>query len=90
MFVLPLKNKNTREFDMPEGLSKREQKEIKKIIKDAQKNDGTPRTAQQTLPFERIFPDGICRVGMDYYTKTIQFQDINYQCSYWGTFRPIF
>ena len=79
MFVLPLKNKNTREFDMPEGLSKREQKEIKKIIKDAQKNDGTPRTAQQTLPFERIFPDGICRVGMDYYTKTIQFQDINYQ-----------
>ena len=79
MFVLPLKNKNTREFDMPEGLSKREQKEIKQIIKNAQKNDGTPRTAQQTIPFERMFPDGICRVGVDYYTKTIQFQDINYQ-----------
>ena len=26
-----------------------------------------------------MFPDGICRVGSDYYTKTIQFQDINYQ-----------
>lgn len=26
-----------------------------------------------------MFPDGICRVGLDYYTKTIQFQDINYQ-----------
>ena len=64
---------------MPEGLSGSEQAQVKEIIKNAQRNDGTPRTAQQTLPFERIFPDGICRVGMDYYTKTIQFQDINYQ-----------
>ena len=64
---------------MPEGLSKLEQEEIKGIIKEAQKNDGTPRTAQQTIPFERMFQDGICRVGQDYYTKTIQFQDINYQ-----------
>ncbi|WP_408072216.1 VirB4-like conjugal transfer ATPase, CD1110 family [Butyrivibrio sp. JL13D10] len=64
---------------MPEGLSKAEQAQVKEIIKNAQKDDGTPRTAQQTLPFDRVFPDGICRVGMDYYTKTIQFQDINYQ-----------
>lgn len=26
-----------------------------------------------------MFQDGICRVGADYYTKTIRFQDINYQ-----------
>ena len=26
-----------------------------------------------------MFPDGICRVGKDFYSKTIQFQDINYQ-----------
>ena len=26
-----------------------------------------------------MFPDGICRVTGNYYTKTIQFQDINYQ-----------
>ena len=64
---------------MPEGLSKKQQEEVKEIIKNAQKNDGTPRTAQQTIPLERMFPDGICRVGEDYYTKTIQFQDINYQ-----------
>ena len=80
MFVLPwMKNKNTREFVMPEGLNKQEQDEIKEIIKAAQKDDGTPRTAQQTIPFERMFQDSICRVGQDYYTKTIQFQDINYQ-----------
>ncbi len=28
-----------------------------------------------------MFPDGICRVTENYYTKTIQFQDINYQLS---------
>lgn len=28
-----------------------------------------------------MFPDGICRVKDSYYTKTIQFQDINYQLS---------
>ena len=80
MFVVPWrKNKNERHFKMPEGLSKSEQAQVKEIIKNAQKDDGTPRTAQQTLPFDRVFPDGIVRVGMDYYTKTIQFQDINYQ-----------
>ena len=26
-----------------------------------------------------MFPDGVCRVRDNYYTKTIQFQDINYQ-----------
>ena len=64
---------------MPEGLSKEDQKTVREIIKNAQRNDGTPKTAQQTIPFDRMFPDGICRVGLDYYTKTIQFQDINYQ-----------
>ena len=28
-----------------------------------------------------MFPDGICRVNPGYFTKTIQFQDINYQLS---------
>ncbi len=36
-------------------------------------------TAQQSIPFERMFQDGICRVGPNYYTKTIEFQDVNYQ-----------
>ena len=64
---------------MPQGLNKAQQKQVRQIIKEARKNDGIPRTAQQSIPFERMFADGICRVGSDYYTKTIQFQDINYQ-----------
>ena len=73
------KNQETTTFTMPEGLSKADQKAVREIVRKAKKNDGTPRTAQQSIPFERMFPDGICRVGTDYYTKTVQFQDINYQ-----------
>ncbi|MBP1584889.1 MAG: conjugal transfer protein TraE, partial [Lachnospiraceae bacterium] len=64
---------------MPEHLTRAEKKEVRKIIEDAKKNDGIPRTAQQSIPFDRMFQDGIFRIGQDYYTKTIQFQDINYQ-----------
>lgn len=60
-------------------MNKEEQRAVKEAVKKARKNDGVPRTAQQTIPFERMFQDGICRVGLDYYTKTVQFQDINYQ-----------
>ena len=64
---------------MPEGLSREDQKAVREIIKKAKRDDEVPHTAQQSIPFDRIFPDGICRVGNDYYTKTVQFQDINYQ-----------
>ena len=74
-----LKKEKKREFKMPKNLTKEEQKRIKAVIAEAKKNDGIPRTAQQSIPFDRMFKDGICRVGLDYYTKTIQFQDINYQ-----------
>ncbi len=64
---------------MPEGLNKKEQMAVKEIIKKAKRDNDVPHTAQQSIPFDRMFPDGICRVGNDYYTKTVQFQDINYQ-----------
>ena len=60
-------------------LSRKQQKELKAAVKKARRDDGVPRTAQQSIPFQRMFPDGICRVTDRYYTKTIQFQDINYQ-----------
>ena len=67
------------EIRLPAGLTKREQKQVKEIIERARKDDGVPRTAQQSIPFQRMFPDGICRVSDNYYTKTIHYQDINYQ-----------
>ncbi len=38
-----------------------------------------PQTAQQTIPYQRMWPDGICRVTDHYYTKTMRFYDVNYQ-----------
>lgn len=74
-----LKKKKPEEIVLPNTLSKKEQKQIKELIRNAKKDDGVPRTAQQSIPYQRMFPDGICRVRYNYYTKTIQFQDINYQ-----------
>lgn len=74
-----LSKEKKRDLVMPKHLTKAEKKEVRQIINKAQKNDGVPKTAQQSIPFDRMFQDGICRIGQDYYTKTIQFQDINYQ-----------
>lgn len=72
-------SKEKRQIAMPENLTKEEAKQVREIIRKAKKNDEVPQTAQDSIPFERMFQDGICRIGTDYYTKTIQFQDINYQ-----------
>ena len=36
-------------------------------------------SAQDSIPYQRMYPDGICRVTDTHYTRTICFQDINYQ-----------
>lgn len=73
------KKTNPQSAPAPVKLSRKEQKELEAALKRAKRDDGVPRTAQQSIPFQRMFPDGICRVTERYYTKTIQFQDINYQ-----------
>ena len=73
------RKKEKRELNIPANLTAAEKKEVKEIIERARRDDGVPKTAQQSIPFDRMFQDGICRIGSDYYTKTIQFQDINYQ-----------
>ena len=77
MFVK--KKKREKSKNIPANLSKKQQKEIKAAVARAKKDDNIPRTAQQSIPFQRMFPDGICRVADNYYTKTIRYQDINYQ-----------
>ena len=73
------KKKVKRDVKMPPHLTPKEQKQVKAVVEAARRDNGVPRTAQQSIPFQRMFPDGICRVRDNYYTKTIQFQDINYQ-----------
>ena len=79
MFQLFRKRNETRDLRLPPELSKKDREKVEGIIRQARKDDGVPRTAQQSIPFDRMFPDGICRVSGNYYTKTIRFQDINYQ-----------
>ena len=60
-------------------LTRAERKQIEAAIARAKNQDNKKKSAQDSIPFERMFPDGVCRVKPGYFTKTIQFQDINYQ-----------
>ena len=59
-------------------LTRAEKKEIAAVIQRA-KGDGKPHTAQQTIPYIQMYPDGICHVSDKRYSKSIAFEDINYQ-----------
>lgn len=60
-------------------LTRAEKKQIAAIIANTRRHQKGSGSAQETIPYQRIWPDGICRVTDTFYTKTIQFQDINYQ-----------
>ena len=59
-------------------LTRTEKKQIAAAIARAKQEHKKPYTAQETIPYERLYPDGICRVHDTYYTKTLQFGDVNY------------
>lgn len=60
-------------------LTRKEKKQIAALIEQAKRNSkGKPSTAQQTIPYQIMGQDGICRVTDTRYTKCIQFLDINY------------
>ena len=58
-------------------LTREERARLREILGRTRK-EKYPSTAQQTIPYDRIWPDGIC-LANNHYTKTLQFQDINYQ-----------
>ncbi len=59
-------------------LTRAEKKEIAALIQAA-KGDGKAHTAQQTIPYLAMYPDGICKVTEKKYSKSIAYDDINYQ-----------
>ena len=60
-------------------LTRAERRQISAAIARAKRADKKQQSAQDSIPYERMWPDGICRVSPTHYTKTVQFQDINYQ-----------
>ena len=51
---------------------------LKKELSGDAKPDPKQISTQQTISFEKMFPDGVCKVYKNYYTKMIGFEDINY------------
>ncbi len=67
-----------RETEKPKKLTRAQKKEIDAVIRKC-KGDGKPRTAQATIPYEAIYPDGVCRIDRRTFSKCIAFEDISYQ-----------
>lgn len=83
--MLKAKNKIPAKQEIPtptagakRKLSRAEKKQIAAIIQKA-KGDGKAHTAQQSIPYVQMYPDGICRVTDKKYSKCVEFEDINYQ-----------
>ena len=53
-------------------------KQAKRPAKSRKQKRRGPQSAQQTIPYREMHKDGICRVSDSYYTKTIEYEDINY------------
>jgi len=73
------KEKDAAEAHFYDSLTRAERHQIDAAVARAKQTDKKEKSAQDSIPFRQMFPDGICRVTDNYYTKTIQFQDINYQ-----------
>lgn len=62
------------------GLTKEEKKryaEAKHTLEGSGKVKEVPDTAQKTITFRKMYRDGICQVTPTYYTKMVEFYDIN-------------
>ncbi|HAQ4044576.1 TPA: PrgI family protein [Enterococcus faecium] len=70
-------------------LTRAQRKEIDAVIRKY-KGDGRPHTVQQSIPYEVMYPDGVCRVSPGVFSKCIEFADISYQLAQPDTQTAIF
>ena len=70
--------KTPRQADGKRKLTRAERREIEAVIRKY-KGDGKPHTAQDSIPYEAMYPDGACRIDGRTFSKTLEFDDINYQ-----------
>ena len=56
-------------------------------MKNTKKKNGAAKgkgraalSAQQTIPYLSMHPDGVCKLPGGLYTKTVEYEDINYSC----------
>lgn len=70
-------NKGSKVYS--DALSAQEKQNIVSKKKKDKKAKKIAKSAQQTIPYIEMCKDGICKVNTRLYTKTIRFNDINYQ-----------
>lgn len=70
-------------------LTRAEKKQIESVIQQV-KGDGKNHTVQDSIPFRNIFPDGLCRLDDTTFSKTIEFEDVNYRLASPDDQRDIF
>mgnify|MGYP002699302063 CR=1 FL=1 len=59
-------------------LTAADKRRVEKAIRRAKKEGKIAKTAQQTIPYEEMYPDGICRITNRLYSKSVLCDDINY------------
>ena len=59
-------------------LTSAEKREIRRIMEQA-RGDCKPHSAQDTLPFRQMYPDGLCKLDDTTWSRCIEFADVNYQ-----------
>ena len=60
------------------GAEKRRLAELKYFLAREGKRKGKVDTAQKTIPFETMYQDGTCQVTPTFFTRMVEFFDINY------------
>ncbi|OTP10255.1 hypothetical protein A5844_001954 [Enterococcus sp. 10A9_DIV0425] len=77
---------NDREKKVEEGNTEIEKKLFAKLLKKQKKKRGRQqrksaplKSAQSRLRYSKMFENGLCEIAQGYYSKSIQFSDVNYQ-----------
>lgn len=59
-------------------LTAADKRRVEKQSGGQKKRVKSQKTAQQTIPYEEMYPDGICRITNRLYSKSVLCDDINY------------
>ena len=62
-------------------LKKEEKKILSARMAEIRKENGGKNTVQNTIPYQCMYPDGVCQVSDNFFSLTVQFYDANYSIS---------
>ena len=57
---------------------RRTKKQLAKAIKRAKRDGKIAASAQQTIPYDEMYENGVCSLGNRLYSKSVAFEDRSY------------